>query len=214
MRFDRHDEIYHFRHTLFFSFLFVMGGVKCSGGGAGWDAEFLSNYLGKLSFSRTRQAEKRLTEIKTKMKTKTKTKRVKLPTGGALRAPLAGSPAFVFVFVFIVVLLSVKFFGPQLIRENLNFSQQIDQILTSNPTQPPPHLTPPIKKKRKKRSVSKMKDQVVTIKTHTESSKSELSSGTFDHVKVCKKFWGLSNRSKLSNISNTRFIDRIDRRPP
>ena len=69
---------------------------------------------------------------------------------GALRAPLAGSPAFVFVFVFIVVLLSVKFFGPQLIRENLNFSQQIDQILTSNPTQPPPHLTPPINKKTKK----------------------------------------------------------------
>ena len=90
--------------------------------------------------------------------------------------PLAGSPAFVFVFVFIVVLLSVKFFGPQLIRENLKFSQQIDQILTSNPTQPPLHLTPPIKKNEKKRSVSKMKDQVVTIKTHTESSKSELSS--------------------------------------
>ena len=43
---------------------------------------------------------------------------------------------------------------------------------------------------RKKRSVSQMKDQVMTMKTHTESSKSELSSGTFDHVKVCKKFWG------------------------
>ena len=28
-----------------------------------------------------------------------------------------------------------------------------------------------------------MKDQVMTIKTHTESSESELSSGTFDHVK-------------------------------
>ena len=42
--------------------------------------------------------------------------------GVALRAPLAGSPAFAFVFVFIVVLLSVKFFGPQLIRENLKIS--------------------------------------------------------------------------------------------
>ena len=37
---------------------------------------------------------------------------------------------------------------------------------------------------RKKRSVSQMKDQVMTMKTHTESSKSELSSGTFDPVKV------------------------------
>ena len=32
---------------------------------------------------------------------------------------------------------------------------------------------------RKKRSVSQMKDQVMTMKTHTESSKSELSLGTF-----------------------------------
>ena len=37
---------------------------------------------------------------------------------------------------------------------------------------------------RKKRSVSQMKDQVMTMKTHTESSKSELSLGTFDPVKV------------------------------
>ena len=37
---------------------------------------------------------------------------------------------------------------------------------------------------RKKRSVAQIKDQVMTIKTHTESSKSELSSGTFDPVKV------------------------------
>ena len=49
-----------------------------------------------------------LTEIKTKTKTKQKTKRVKLPRG-ALRAPLAGSPAFVFGFVFVFVLISVKF---------------------------------------------------------------------------------------------------------
>ena len=37
----------------------------------------------------------------------TRTKRVKRPTGEALRAPLAGSPAFVFAFVFI--LISVQF---------------------------------------------------------------------------------------------------------
>ena len=35
-----------------------------------------------------------------------------------------------------------------------------------------------------KRSVSQMIDLLMTIKTHTESSKSELSSGTFDHFKV------------------------------
>ena len=40
-----------------------------------------------------------------------------------------------------------------------------------------------VKKNAKKRSVAQMKDQVMTIKTHTESSKSELSSGTFDHFK-------------------------------
>ena len=37
---------------------------------------------------------------------------------------------------------------------------------------------------RKKRSVAQIKDQIVRMKTHTESSKSELSSGTFDPVKV------------------------------
>ena len=39
--------------------------------------------------------------------------------GGALRAPLAGSPAFVFGFVFVFVLISVKFvfsfFLPQMV---------------------------------------------------------------------------------------------------
>ena len=38
-----------------------------------------------------------------------------------------------------------------------------------------------------KRSVSQMIDLVMTIKTHTESSESELSSGTFGHVKVLAK---------------------------
>ena len=40
---------------------------------------------------------------------------------------------------------------------------------------------------QKQRSVSQMKDQVMTMKAHTESSKSELSSGTFAHVKVCAR---------------------------
>ena len=37
------------------------------------------------------------------MKTKAKTQRVKQPTGRALRAPLAGSPACVFAFVFVLI---------------------------------------------------------------------------------------------------------------
>ena len=53
---------------------------------------------------------------------------------------------------------------------------------------PHPHLPQPrfqgVNKKRKKQSVAQMKDQVMTIKTHTESSKSELSSGTFGYFKV------------------------------
>ena len=40
---------------------------------------------------------------KSKRKMKTKTERVKQPTGGALRAPLAGSPACVFAFVFVLI---------------------------------------------------------------------------------------------------------------
>ena len=38
---------------------------------------------------------------------------------------------------------------------------------------------------RKKKSVSEMKDQVIAINSVKESSKSELSSGTFEHVKAC-----------------------------
>ena len=53
-----------------------------------------------------------LTEIKTKTKTKPKTKRVKLPPGGALRAPLAGSPACVFVFVFVLTYVEFEFSPP------------------------------------------------------------------------------------------------------
>ena len=46
---------------------------------------------------------------KIKTKTKTETKRVKRPTGRALRAPLAGSPAFVSVFVFVSIFDFSKF---------------------------------------------------------------------------------------------------------
>ena len=49
-----------------------------------------------------------------------------------------------------------------------------------------PRRLPPRKfhQKREKRSVAKMKVQVVTINSVQKSSKSELSSGTFGHVKV------------------------------
>ena len=40
------------------------------------------------------------------------------------------------------------------------------------------------RKKSKKTNFSSNVDQVMTIKTHTESSKLELSSLTFDHFKV------------------------------
>ena len=40
------------------------------------------------------------------------------------------------------------------------------------------------RKKSKKPTLAQTIDQVMTIKTHTESSKSELSSCTFDHFKV------------------------------
>ena len=49
---------------------------------------------------------------KSKRKTKTKTQRVKQPTGGALRAPLAGSPACVFVFVFVFIYVEFEFSPP------------------------------------------------------------------------------------------------------
>ena len=49
---------------------------------------------------------------KSKRKTKTKTQRVKQPTGGALRAPLAGSPACVFVFVFVLIYVEFEFSPP------------------------------------------------------------------------------------------------------
>ena len=40
------------------------------------------------------------------------------------------------------------------------------------------------RKNRKKPTLAQTIDQVMTIKTHTGSSKSELSSVTFDHFKV------------------------------
>ena len=54
----------------------------------------------------------------------------------------------------------------------------------------------------KKQSVSQMIDLVVTIKTHTESSKSELSSGSFGHVKVLLFFMFFAEkREVLKEIS-------------
>ena len=79
---------------------------------------------------------------------------MKQPTGRALRAPLAGSPACVFAFVFVFSWVKLK--------------------LSSTPRPSP--VPRREQKKAKQRSASKMKVQVMTIKTHTESSKSELSS--------------------------------------
>ena len=55
------------------------------------------------------------------------------------------------------------------------------------PLRPRSHPHPP-QKKAKKQSVSQMIDLVVTIKTHTESSKSELSSRGKRPFKVSKYF--------------------------
>ena len=51
----------------------------------------------------------------------------------------------------------------------------------------PTSLAKKKRKKRNKRSVSQTIDQVMTIKTHTESSKSELSSGGKRPFKVWEK---------------------------
>ena len=89
--------------------------------------------------------------------------------GGALRTPLAGSPACVFVFVFVLIYVEFEF---------------------SPPPRPQPRFQGVKKNKsRKKRSVAKMKVQVMTINSVQKSSKSELSSGIFGHFKVWKKSW-------------------------
>ena len=48
----------------------------------------------------------------------------------------------------------------------------------------------------RKWSMAQMKDQVITIKTHTESSTLELSSGSFGHLKV----WPQNAKHLTSNI--------------
>ena len=95
---------------------------------------------------------------KSKRKTKINTQRVKPTYGGALRAPLAGSPACVFVFVFVLIYVELEF-SPR----------------------PSPDSKAWKKNTKKKRSVAKMKVQVMTINSVQKSSKSELSSGIFDH---------------------------------
>ena len=67
-----------------------------------------------------------------------------------------------------------------------------------------PHPSSPRSKALKKKlapgqSVAKMKDQVMTIQTVQESSKSELSSGTFGHFKVCL-FFGILDRFRGARV--------------
>ena len=69
---------------------------------------------------------------------------------------------------------------------------------------PPPKKNSPRSKALKKKlapgqSVAKMKDQVMTIQTVQESSKSELSSGTFGHFKVCL-FFGILDRFRGARV--------------
>ena len=79
MRFDRHDLIYRLNYSWFFSIFF--------------DRRRRSR-----RHRRRRQLLSLLIQIKRKLK-----RRRKRPTGRALRAPLAGSPACVFAFVFVLI---------------------------------------------------------------------------------------------------------------
>ena len=87
---------------------------------------------------------------------------MKRPTGRALRAPLAGSPACVFAFVFFLIYVYFE-----LIMKIIDDDDDDD-------------FDDDERKKSKKTNFSSndrsLLDQVMTIKTHTESSKTELSS--------------------------------------
>ena len=126
------------------------------------------------------------------MKTKTETKRGKRPTVGALRAPLAGSPAFVSVFVFVLIFGFLNFYfrniwTPSSVHENiLTRISPRENIFTR--ISPRENIVTRISLReyilRKKQSVSQMIDLLMTIRTVQESSKTKLSSGTFGHLKV------------------------------
>ncbi len=96
---------------------------------------------------------------------------MKTPTGGRF-APPSQVPPLSFPFSF-----SFQF------PFNLNYETTRLKTGSRTPATTQKRRT---KKKRKKQSVSQTIDLVVAIKTHTESSKSELSSGTFDHFKVSR----------------------------
>ena len=63
------------------------------------------------------------------------------------------------------------------------------------------------RKNRKKLSLSRTIDQVMTIKTHTESSKTELSSGGKRPFKVWRFFSKLILLKKLFETLTTKFFD-------
>ena len=71
--------------------------------------------------------------------------------------------------------IETRFFG------NFSFARSIFRQSKNAPRRLPPRK---FHQKREKRSVAKMKVQVLTINSVQKSSKSELSSGTFGHVKV------------------------------
>ena len=71
---------------------------------------------------------------------------------------------------------------------NLNLNLDLDLDLASTSPRPPNTKHEEQRTTRKKQSVSQTIDQVSAIKTHTESSKTELSLGGKGHFKVdCKK---------------------------
>ena len=86
--------------------------------------------------------------------------------------------ASVFCALILHIGVEIRFFG------NFSFARSIFRQSKNAPRRPPPQK---FHQKREKRSVAKMKVQVVAINSVQKSSKSELSSGTFGHVKVWQK---------------------------
>ena len=95
--------------------------------------------------------------------------------GRALRAPLAGSPACVFAFVFLLIYVYFE-----LIMKVIDDDDDDDDFDDDER-----------KKSKKKPTLAQTIDQVMTIKTHTESSKTELSS----RGKPTFKVWLSSRKS-------------------
>ena len=111
---------------------------------------------------------------------------MKRPTGRALRAPLAGSPACVFAFVFVLVYVYFELIMKVIDDDDFDDDER---------------------KKSKKPTLAQTIDQVMTIKTHTESSKTELSSGGKRQFKVWRFFSKLILHQKLFETFTTKLFE-------